>query len=482
MATISSPGIGSGLDVNSIITQLVAIERQPVAALQTKATKIETQISEFGKQKSALSTLRDAALKLTATDFWGQTVGSSSNPAAVGVTTTSSAATGIYSVAVQSLAATQSLASGVYASSASTLGAGTLRIELGAWNTGQTSFTPKAGSTTIDIAVEATDTLAQIRDKINGAGAGVQAMVFTDAGGSRLMLRSAATGAENAFRTSVSATGTFPPLGGAVTGLAALNYDPSTPASTSMSRTQTAANAAATFNGLAVSSTSNTLANLVDGVTLTLGAVTTAPVDVSVVQDSASMKKSLQAFADAYNAVATLINTQTKYNAATKTGGPLQGDSAAVGLQRQLRSLAGTGAGASSTFARLADVGLGTDASGQMIVSSSKLDNALANPVELKKLLANTDLLVPANNGLARQFRTLADSMLSTDGSLTTRSDGLRQRLDQNKTQQERLNDRIAMTEKRLRAQYTALDTQLGKLNGLSSYVTQQIAQFNKSS
>jgi flagellar hook-associated protein 2 len=201
-----------------------------------------------------------------------------------------------------------------------------------------------------------------------------------------------------------------------------------------------------------------------------------------VVQDSASMKKSLQAFADAYNAVATLITTQTKYDAATKRGGPLQGDSAAVGLQRQLRSLAGASSGASSTFARLTDIGLGTDASGQMVVSSSKLDNALANPTELKKLLASSDLLVPANNGLARQFRTLADSMLSIDGSLATRSDGLRHRLDLNKTQQERLNDRIAMTEKRLRAQYTALDTQLGKLNGLSSYVTQQIAQFNKSS
>jgi flagellar hook-associated protein 2 len=466
MATISSAGIGSGLDVNSIVTQLVAIERQPIAALQTKATKIQTQISEFGKQKSALATLRDAASKLTSSDFWGQTTGASSDAGAVGVTTTTGAVAGNYTVEVQSLAAPQSLASATFPSSSATPGAGTLHIELGSWNTGQTSFTPKTGATAVDITVEATDTLAQVRDKINTANAGVTAMVFTDASGSRLMMRSSTTGTDSAFRTS---------------GLAALAYDPST-APSPMTRTQTAANAAATFNGLPISSTSNTFTNIVDGVTLKLGAVTAAPVDVSVSQDNESLKKQLQAFADAYNAVQTLITTQTKYDAASKTGGPLQGDGAAVGLQRALRNLAGASSGASSTFARLADVGLGTDATGQMVVSATKLDNALANPTELKKMFSNTDLLVPLNNGLGRQIRVLADSFLSVDGSLSTRAEGLRARLDSNKNQQDKLTDRVAQTEKRLRAQYTALDTQMATLNGLSSYVTQQITQFNKSS
>jgi len=480
MATISSAGIGSGLDVNSIVTQLVAIERQPITALQTKATKLQTQISEFGKQKSALATLRDAASKLTNSDFWSQTVGTSSNPTAVGVTTTTGAVAGNYSVTVQALAAPQSLASAVFPASTSTPGAGTLRIELGSWGTGQTSFTPKTGATAVDITVEATDTLAQVRDKINQASAGVTAQVLTDASGSRLMMRSTATGAESAFRTQVTAPVGLPPLLGGGTNLTALAYDPSTANATQMSRTQTAANAAATLNGLALTSTSNTLTNVVDGVTLKLGAVTSSPVDISVVQDNDTLKKQLQAFAEAYNAVQTLITTQTKYDAASKSGGPLQGDGAAVGLQRQLRNLAGASSGASSTFARLADVGLGTDATGQMVVSATKLDNALANPTEMKKMFANTDLLVPTNNGLGRQMRVLADSFLSVDGSLNSRAEGLRQRLDSNKSQQDKLTDRVAQTEKRLRAQYTALDTQMASLNGLSSYVTQQIAQFNR--
>ena len=203
MATISSAGIGSGLDVNSIVTQLVAIERQPIAALQTKATKIQTQISEFGKQKSALATLRDAASKLTSGDFWGQTTGATSDISAVNVTTTTGAVAGNYAVEVSALAAAQSVATGVFAASTTPPGAGTLHIEIGTWGAGQTSFAPKAGATAVDITIGATDTLADVRDKINSANAGVTAMVLTDASGSRLMMRSTATGAVNAFRTSV---------------------------------------------------------------------------------------------------------------------------------------------------------------------------------------------------------------------------------------------------------------------------------------
>ena len=477
MATISSAGIGSGLDVNSIVTQLMAIEKQPVTALQTKATKIQTQISEFGKQPSALSTLRDAARKLTDVSTWGQTVGTSSNSAAVDVTTTSGAAIGTYAVEVTSLATAQSLASGVFASSTTTPGAGTLHIELGAWNAGQTTFTPKTGATAVDITVEATDTLAQVRDKINSANAGVTAMVFTDSSGSRLLLRSKATGAENGFRTSVAdADG----VNTDATGLSALSYDLGA-GTRVMSRTAPAANAVATLNGLPISSASNTLTNVVDGITLKLKGATTAPVDVGVTQDNDSLKKAFQAFADAYNALTTLVAGQVKYDPGTKSGGPLQGDGAAVGLQRQLRTLAGSNSAASSVFSRLADIGLSTDAKGAMSVDSTKLDNALANPTELRKMLSNTDALVAGNNGIAKQFRAMADSLLGFDGALTTRSAGLRERLDQNQSAQERLNDRIAMTEKRLRAQYTALDTTMGKLTSLSNYVTQQITQFNKS-
>jgi len=472
MATISSPGIGSGLDVNSIVTQLVAIERQPIQQLQTAATKIQTQISEFGKLKSALAAFRDSALKLSSNDTWGQTVGSSSDADAVGVTTSGTAAAGTFSVQVQTLAAAQSLASGTFGSAAALPGAGTLHIELGSWGAGQTSFTPKSGGAVVDVAIEATDSLTQVRDKINAANAGVTALILTDANGSRLLLRSSATGTANAFRTTVTdADGS----NANAAGLSVLAFDPSAGAGV-MTQTQAAANAQATVNGLAVVSDSNTLNNLVDGVTLTLAKTTTGPIDINLAQDNEALKKAVQTFADTYNALATLIAGQVKYDAASKTAGPLQGDSTATGLQRQLRGMLGTTTAASSVFSRLSDAGLEIQPDGTLKVATAKLDSALTKLPELKKLFANADLAVPANNGIARQFRTLGDALLSVDGSITSRNDGLRKRLDLNQAQQDRLDERVAQTEKRLRAQYTSLDTALGKLNSLSSYVTQQFA------
>jgi flagellar hook-associated protein 2 len=476
MSSISSAGIGSGLDVNTIITQLLAIERQPIDALKVKSKQIDTQLSEFGKLKGLFAAFRDASLKLSSNDTWGLATGTSSDATAAGVSVRSGAALGSYSLQVQALAAAQSLASGVFASSTATPGAGTLRIELGAWDSGS-AFTPKAGATAVDITVAATDTLAQVRDKINAAGAGVTATIFTDASGSRLLMRSSTTGAENAFRTTVTDDdGNHTDAAG----LSALAYDPSAGVSV-MTRTETAADAAATLNGLPVTSASNTLTDIVDGVTLTLSKVTTAPVEIKVVQDTASLKTAVQGFADAYNALNTLLASELKYDATSKSGGPLQGDSTAVGMQRQLRTLMGTSSGASSLFGRLADVGLNMQRDGSITVTAEKLDSALADLPEMQKLFANIDAGVPANNGIARQLRTMGDALLGFDGPISTRTEGLTMRKDFNADQQERLELRVQMTEKRLRAQYTALDAMMGKLSGLSEYVSQQMAMFTNS-
>ena len=478
MATISSSGIGSGLDVESIITKLMTIERQPVVDLQTKATTIQNQVSEFGKIRSAMSTFRDAAQKLTNLDTWALTTATSSDANSVSVTTATGASPGNYSLTVSSLATSQALASGVFASSSATVGAGTLHIEQGTWGAGQNSFTAKTGGTALDVTVAATDTLAQVRDKINmaGAGSGVTATIFSDSTGSRLMLRSSATGTDSAFRIAVTDTGDG--VNNDASGLSALSYDTASGAK-QMSQTQVATNAIATINGLPVNSQSNTLTNVVDGVTVKLTGTTAAPVTISVTQDFDTIKKGLQSFADAYNALSTILTTDTKYDATTKTGGPLQGDSSVLAMQRTMRNLAGASSNASSVFSRLADIGLSTGADGSMSVNDTKVANAINNPAELKKVLINSDALDKSKVGLMRQFRNFGDSILAFDGSLTTRTNGMQARIQSNSDQQSRLNDRIAQTEKRIRAQYTALDATMGQLTGLSSYITQQVAQYN---
>ena len=474
MAIVRSAGIGSGLDVNSIITQLMAIEKEPLKVLTTKASVLQSTVSEYGKIKSAVSTLRDLSTKLAGFTPWAQTVSTSSSPTAV-TAATNGAVAGTYSVEVQSLASSQTLASGLYAATTTTLGAGTLHIELGTWGAAQTAFTPKSGATAVDVTVDATDTLANVRDKINATGSGVTAMIMTDANGSRLLLRSNTTGAENGFRTSVADAD-----GGNsdASGLSALSFDIG---SKVMTQSQAATNAAATLNGIAVSSTTNTLGSVVDGLTLNLGAVTTTPVTVSVVTDKDSLKATMTAFAAAYTDLVKLITADTKYEPATKKAGPLQGDSAATGIQRQMRALAGAMSGASATFGRLSDAGFELQSDGSMTVNATKLDNALANLPELKKMFSASNSTDPSADGFAKRFKVLTNAMLATTGTLVTRTDGLSAALTRNQKDQDNFNNRLAATEKRLRSQYTALDATMAKLNSVNSYVTQQIAQYNKS-
>jgi flagellar hook-associated protein 2 len=104
----------------------------------------------------------------------------------------------------------------------------------------------------------------------------------------------------------------------------------------------------------------------------------------------------------------------------------------------------------------------------------------VANLDELKKALANSDTLVPANNGLARQFTALATQMLGVDGSLTTRTEGLRKLIAKNQDQQKRYEDRVERYRERLVAQFSAMDANLSRLNALQSYVTQQMAALQR--
>jgi flagellar hook-associated protein 2 len=147
-----------------------------------------------------------------------------------------------------------------------------------------------------------------------------------------------------------------------------------------------------------------------------------------------------------------------------------------------MRSLLATTSGASTTFARLADIGFDVQTDGTIKLVGSKLDNALANVPELKKLFANSDSVTPANDGVLTQLRGLADQLLGVDGNLSTRSAGLQSRIDSNQASQTRLEDRVTAFEARVRAQYTALDAQMGQLTGLSSYVTQQMSLLNRNS
>lgn len=470
MGPISSPGIASGLDIQSIVTQLVALEKTPLKQLQTQASSFQTKLSTWGNIKSMVSTLGDAAAKLSGAGGWNAVKASSSNISAITVSASSGAPAMSLNMEVQRLAQAQSTAS-VAMTSGSAVGAGSLSIEIGTW--AGSSFT--AGSAApVSVAIDADDTLSDVAAKINDADSGVTATVLRDASGERLLVRSTETGETNGFRiTADDDDGQDTDAAG----LSRLAYAVGNTNGQSLS--QAGLNALATVNNVAISSASNKLTDTLEGLTIQLNQVTTAPVLVDVSRDLDSVKANLKAFVDAYNTLNTTLTTAMRYDEATKVAGPLQGDATATGLQNALRGMMRS-VTAATPFSRLSDIGLQIKDQGKMDINSSKLDEALNDHFEgLRDLFtaAGTD---DTSRGFGWKVDAFADGLLATDGLVSNRTTALQASVKRNTLEQERVTDRADRVEKRLLAQYNAMDASVGRLNALSSFVSQQITLWNK--
>ena len=477
---ISSQGIGSGLDVNSIVTQLVAIEKQPLTQLKSKATTLQTQLSLYGTFKSQASALADAAATLALNSGWNIQKASSSNPSAVAVSLSGAATAASLSVEVERLAQAQSSASaGVLAGSA--IGAaGTITIQLGTWSGTSTAQSFSAGSATaVGVSVAATDTTTQIAAKINAANAGVTATVLRDGLNERLVLKASSTGAASGFSVATS--------GDAGLEQFALNdsagpVDPTNTApSSGMVLSQLPLDAKVKINGVSVAASSNKLTDIVPGMSLQLTQTTTSPVAITVEDDLTAIQKNVQTFIDAYNALNSTIASATKYDAATKTGGPLQGDFTTLGLQSALRSVLGSSSSTGGAFARLSDVGIERQTDGSLKLNTTKFTAALADLPNLKKLFT-TDNNDAGTNGFGLKVRDVARQLVAYDGRVSTKATSLQNALNRNSKDQDRVNERATQVEANLRKQYTALDTQMAKWTSLGTYMTSQVAQWNKSS
>ena len=478
MASISSPGLGSGLDVKSIVSQLVAIERKPIEALTVRKAALQEKLSSFGLLQSYAVNVQDAAAALAKAALWQQTTATSSDKTSVSASSSGAAVTGNYSVEVTQLAQAQALASKTYASSTDPVGTGTLRIELGGWTAGGMPFIPQTPPSQVDIPIGVgEDSLESVRTKVNASNSGVSASIVRDSAGARLVIRSTTTGLEHSMR--IMAVPADPPSTPGGSTLNDLVFDnPS--GSATMTQSLAPKNALAVVNGLPVTSASNTLNSAVEGVTLTLSQVTTKPIQVSVGVDSEAMKKALNDFAKAYSEINKYIGDQTKYDPDKKVASALQGDRATISLQSQLRSIVGSTSSASKEFGRLSDAGLELQADGSLKLNETKFTASLGKLSELSKAFTKSDLVNAGGNGFGVRIKTLTEQMTNSQGAVSTRTQGLRDSIARNEKQAAVLEDRSTRTQARLEAQYSALDTSLTKLNGLNSYVTQQITTWNK--
>ncbi|WP_418315317.1 flagellar filament capping protein FliD [Piscinibacter sakaiensis] len=487
---ISSPGIGSGLDVQGIVSQLISLEQRPLTQLKTKQVTLNSQLSSFGQIKGKIAALQDAAAAMAKPEAWSRTASTSSDVSSVSVTSSGTAASGSYAVSVSQLAKAHNIASASFSGGSSTVvGAGRLRIETGSWTDQNNDpanpawlFAAKDGATPFDIEIpEGKDTLAGIRDQINAAKAGVTASIVNDGTGARLVVRSDLTGAENALKiTEIDVDGN--PASG---NLAALTYDRAAPAptppQTAMLQTVPPQEAKATINGIDLVSSTNTFKDVGDGLSFTALKTTTAEVTLSVSTDTTFFKNAVNKFVAMYNDVNATLRELTKYDDASKSGGILQGDRTALTIQSQLRALVGGTAGTSSSFKRLSDFGISLDRDGRLNIDDTKLTAAMANPSEVALAMTSKADAAPGERGIAALFESFTKAVTGSDGTLTSRTDSLSQRVKLNGKEQERVNARIEQTRTRLLAQYSALDTKLSTLTGLNSYVSQQIATWNKS-
>lgn len=433
MATITATGLASGLDVESIVTQLMELERLPLERLQTQESQVEAQISAYGQYKSALSEFQTAMDQLSSISKFKIYNATSSDENLMSATATESAAPGRYDINVSALASHHKLASGAYANSTDAVGTGTIDISVGA----------ESFSVTID---SENNSLAGIRDAINqnADNTGVTATLLKDDAGSRLIFTSDESGTEQAL--SVSASGSA-----GLTGLV------------NTTEVSAAADAELTIDGFNITSGSNTISTALQGVNLELKDLGSST--LSLTRNNEAIAESVQSFADAYNA---LQSTTTQLRS-----GQLAADSTLLTIQSSIQSVINTKAdlGDDSPYSYMTEVGLSTGKDGNMTVDLIALEKAMDTDFH-----SFTSVFADSEAGFAVRLDTLMDGFLGIDGLIESREDGFDSRIRRIQDQEASYEYRLELTETRLRSQFTALEELMAGFNSTSSFLTQQLA------
>jgi flagellar hook-associated protein 2 len=454
---------GSVIDVNSLVSQLVAATRAGQDGNISKQTQaVTTQISALGTLKSALSTFQDSLSTIDTVSAFNAATATSSDATVFTATASSDAQPGNYSVSVSQLASAQQLVSKPFVGGGSdTVGTGTLQVSL--------------GGASFNINVDSTNnTVAGLASAINSAAGnpGVVATVITGTDGAHLVLQSAQTGAANAIKLTETDGGT---------GLAGVTYDPSNAANfTEIAKAQ---DAQFSISGISHTSSSNTVSDALNGVTLTLTGLskagtttgTLASSQLAVASDTDTISSNVSAFVDAYNAMVKAIQPLGSYDQTTQTAGPMLGDSTLQGVQNDIRSalysLVNTG---SPTYNSLASVGITTNKDGTLSFDKTKFQTALASaPTAVTQLFAGA-------KGVAATLESRINSELGSGGAISNRSSTLIKQENALTDQTTKLNDQMTALAASLTQQYSHLNTLLSSLQSMSAYLSQQFSALPK--
>jgi len=464
MASVSSLGAGTNLDLNTLYSSLESAEQTKLTPITKQQASYNAQLTAWGVVKTGLSKLQTAAAALQNASTIAATKVTSTNTAFT-ATLASKASAGNYSIEVTQLASSQSLLSKSASSKDTDLGDQSL-----ASRTITISQSGQKSPLTVTLSKDQTS-LSDIRDAINKQQGSVNASIIkADDNTYYLSLTARDSGTANAMTVSTD-DGTLSQY---------INYS-SGGSSNAMTEQVAAKDAQLKINGVSITRSSNTVTDAPEGVTLNLTKTTAAntPETLTVSTDNQPMTAAIQAYVDAYNSLQTTIGNQTKYTA-VKAGesqssgnGDLLGDNTLRNIQTSLRSQLSS-AQASGNLTSLSQLGITQDVNGKLTVDSTKLDKALTNqPTDVLNFLTGDG----KTTGFATQANNKLTQILASDGQVQNATNGINTSLKKLSDQYDEVNSQIAATMARYKTQFTSLSTLVSSMTQTGNYLTQQFAK-----
>ena len=448
--TISSSGIGSGLNVSQIVTALMDTEKGPLNSINKSISKDNAQISAYGNISSQIASFQSSIAELITPSTIKATTASTSSTSVLSVSNDGTALSGDYKITDVTLASPQVLTSNIsntaYTSISSSIG-----------TTGSITIT---GTTTTTIT-PTTYTVAGMVDAINSANISGVSATIANLGTSAspdYQIRIVNT-SDTAATIALSTTSSVADF----TGLDFVNA--------------AAVTGSLKINGTTVTRSSNAITDLIPGLTINL--VGTGDSTITVAQDNSALSSKISAFVTSFNALDKSLKDISSYDATAKKGAALYGDSTINSLRREIRSIITSTLGVDSTtsYNRLSQVGVSFKSDGTLSLTSTTLNTAIsANFNKVASLFSGTGDSTDSSTlqGFAYQLNTLLTTATGIDGLITNRKSSLQSEIRRLQARADQEQLRLADLQQMYQRQYTALDKTVASLNSMASYLTNQ--------
>ena len=462
-------GIGSGIDLNEVLDQLEAVEKNRLTPIKAQQKAVNNKISGFGKLKSALSTFNSATAKLQKKELF-QARFASGNDNYFTTNVNSKAQLGNYAVSVEQLATAHSVATNTINDKTSTLGndneTRTLTIEQA--NGQKLNITLGKDDTSLESIANAINQAKVINEDGSTSDTTVNATIVRSGTDSyQLVITSKETGEQQAITSISSDDDKLNSL---------IGFNANQADSSAMSEVAKAQDAKFSFNGITINSSSNTVKEVIPGVDITLKAVTTTAQNLTISADNDKAQEALKEWVDAFNQLQSTISSLTQFTAGdansdelNNSNGPLIGDSTLRNIDQSIRSIFSKGQ--TGELSVLAQIGINMDSNGKLVIKENELEKALKENSEAVAILFTGD---GETTGIANEVFAKVSSFIDSDGMIDTATNGLNSTLKSLDKRYDQVNNSIDQTIERYRVQFTKLDILINELNGMSNYLTTQ--------